>query len=341
MGWDRRGNRRFYYRGQREGRRVRRIYLGNGPLAELAARADEQRRAERQERARVWRELEAGWGAADLINDRLDHASEILAEAALTRAGYHRHDRGSWRRRRMALKEDKPEAGTGSAHEVQRVLERAQQGDRAVLPELTRMLDTNPQVWLNLGDLAAHAERAWVGLAAGPDLALGESLCRKLAALKAELAGPTPSPLERLLVDRVAACWIQTHYADAVAGQAKGRDLTPAQLDHLIRRQERAQRSYLAAIRSLATVRKLLPTAEVTIAPGKRQAVGAPTGTRPDQGDREGRAARPEETPATATKEGRPGRPKAASKGRSRAAREASIPKVLRDLLHGLVATEN
>ena len=91
---------------------------------------------------------------------------------------------------------------------------------------------------------------------------IAEALTRKAAALTLELAGPCPTMLERLLVDRVVTGWLQLHYCDLLAAQAP----TSRQSDYLQRSQERAQRRYLSAIRSLATVRRLLlPALQVNI----------------------------------------------------------------------------
>ena len=70
------------------------------------------------------------------------------------------------------------------------------------------------------------------------------------------LAGPGPSPLERLLVERVVACWLQVHYSDASYAQLKGTN--PAQHTAALQRQNSAQQRYLQALKALATVRKLL-----------------------------------------------------------------------------------
>jgi hypothetical protein len=150
---------------------------------------------------------------------------------------------------------------------MRRLLERAERGDRSVLPALEMLLDATPEVWRAYGDLARVAEEAWVELVSGPNLLLKESLRRKLAELKSEvLSDPAASPLERLLVKRVGAGWLQTAYADAAAAQAREKPLDLAQLEQQQRRQERAQKGYLTAIRSLATVRKLLATADVRTA---------------------------------------------------------------------------
>jgi hypothetical protein len=146
------------------------------------------------------------------------------------------------------------------------VLEQAEQGDRSALLALEMLLDATPEVWRAYGDLARVAEDAWVELVAGPNVLLMESLRRKLAELKSELlSDPVASPLEQLLVERVGAGWLQTAYAGAAAAQAREKPLDLAQLEQQQRRQERAQKGYLAAIRTLATVRKLL-AADVRLA---------------------------------------------------------------------------
>jgi hypothetical protein len=96
MAWEARGGSRYFYKVTRDGGRVRRLYLGHGPVAELAARDAELRRAERQVRARSQARLEAAEAAAR----ELAELAELLARAALVAAGYHRHDRGAWRQRR-------------------------------------------------------------------------------------------------------------------------------------------------------------------------------------------------------------------------------------------------
>jgi hypothetical protein len=139
---------------------------------------------------------------------------------------------------------------------LQRLVTRAEQGDESVLPELRAALDANPWIWERYGDLAQQSQAAWLGLIAGSNLMLHESTRRKAEQLRAELAGPQPSPLERLLVERTVSCWLQTHYADAAYAQLKG--TTPAQHTAALRRQNSAQQRYLQAVKALATVRKLL-----------------------------------------------------------------------------------
>ena len=73
---------------------------GPGPAAQLAALLVEERRSGRRERARAWRAEEArGGGRRPASGRRTSWA--IAMRAALLAAGYHQHDRGAWRRRRM------------------------------------------------------------------------------------------------------------------------------------------------------------------------------------------------------------------------------------------------
>ena len=96
MAWETRGGGRYYYKVSRDDGRVRRLYLGTGPVAELAVRDAELRRAERQARARSQARLEA----AEAASQELAELADLLVRAALVAAGYHRHDRGNWRKRR-------------------------------------------------------------------------------------------------------------------------------------------------------------------------------------------------------------------------------------------------
>src|SRR4051794_3926686 len=102
MAWDVRGGRRYYYRSCREGGRVRRVYVGTGPGAEAVADADavdRSAREEARERFQAERNAERGRLTAALGPvRRLDALAGALAALALAGAGYHRANRGAWRR---------------------------------------------------------------------------------------------------------------------------------------------------------------------------------------------------------------------------------------------------
>jgi hypothetical protein len=146
------------------------------------------------------------------------------------------------------------------------LVDRAQKGDATALPDLRQWLQ-NPEVVDVLGgDLARQAEHSLLDRATGKDLSFREAVLRKLETMRAELAGPAPSPLERLLAERVVTCWLQVHDADIRLAQNETK-LSLAQAEYHQSRCDRAHRRYLSAIKTLATVRKLaLPVLQVNIA---------------------------------------------------------------------------
>jgi hypothetical protein len=139
--------------------------------------------------------------------------------------------------------------------ELVRFVKRAESGDTSTLPALRDMLQDQAAVDLFGGNLARQVELSLVEKAAGKNLAFREALLRKLDLMRAELAGPSPTPLEKLLVGRIVTCWLQLHDLDARIAQSK--DWTIAQADYHERCRDRAHRRHLSAIKMLATVRRL------------------------------------------------------------------------------------
>ncbi|MFO7905996.1 MAG: hypothetical protein R6U98_25275 [Pirellulaceae bacterium] len=101
-------------------------------------------------------------------------------------------------------------------------------------------------------------------MAGRDNLAFREGLKRKLAALRAELEGPNPTPAEKLLVDRVVACWLQVQEADVRYAQSGNSN--PQQANYHLKRQDHAHRRFLSAMKTLAMVRKMaLPALQVNV----------------------------------------------------------------------------
>jgi hypothetical protein len=103
MALEKRGCRSYYYRGIRDGERVRKEYIGAGEFAEALARADAAikriKQAEREaELQRVREEVEHLEALAAPVLE-IDEAAEVLARAHLIAGGY-RNRRGEWRRAR-------------------------------------------------------------------------------------------------------------------------------------------------------------------------------------------------------------------------------------------------
>ena len=99
--WERRERGGLYYtRSRKEGGRVVREYIGGGVLGEIAALEDECERRRREEGVALWKEERQRLEDLMVPLDELCEAAEVLAHAALVVAGYRRHHRGEWRKRR-------------------------------------------------------------------------------------------------------------------------------------------------------------------------------------------------------------------------------------------------
>jgi hypothetical protein len=174
--------------------------------------------------------------------------------------------------------------------EIKAVLARAGGGDQAALPRLRALLDETG-LWRRLGDLAAHAEMTWIGHVSGTDLALKEMLARKLGALKVEVGGPAPSPLERLLIDRIAVNWLMVSHADLEAAGTNDGD--PRRADLAMKRQTQAMQRYATAIKALAAIRRLLPPALVPAGDGPAADL-AEAGTQEHEAEPKSRRPKPD-----------------------------------------------
>ena len=349
-----------FSRSVRTGAKVKRVFFGKGPAAQLAAALDDQRRAERRARAEAWHTAEAARAAAEGTLHALDELVGLLMRATMAAAGYHQHDRGPWRKRRMNGNEATGDKGSGvaavegreagpppgdpgdralTADELRELLGRAERGDRAVLPALRAVLDHAPALWRHAGDLARVAIADWVDLIAARNLMTRESLTRQVAELKAELAGPDAPPLERLLAERVACTWMQVAHADSAVAGLRGQGATIAQLDLMQRRQVRTHQSFLTAIKALAAVRRLAvaapPAAPV-------QAVGA-EGAIPRSVSKGRPRSAAAATRATGSRDvGRlDGGDGQEAPEDEAAARDQVMPRVIRDRLRGVVAGDN
>ena len=152
------------------------------------------------------------------------------------------------------------------ADQIMALVDCANRGDTSVLPALRKVFDDHPALWEENGDLARIVEAGWLKRMGGKDELFKESVARHLRAMRKELCGPAPSPLERLLVDRIGVCWLALHYAEAIYAQTGG-DMTFKQGEYYQDRIDRSQKRYLAAIKALAQIRRLqVPMVRVNVA---------------------------------------------------------------------------
>jgi hypothetical protein len=91
----------------------------------------------------------------------------------------------------------------------------------------------------------------------------------ELCEVAAELAGPSPSPVERVLAETAATSWFayrlyEAAYAAAMRGEG---GMSLAQSEHSQRRMDRAHRRLMSTLKTLATVRRLaLPALQINVA---------------------------------------------------------------------------
>lgn len=155
----------------------------------------------------------------------------------------------------------------GDIEGARELMVRAHEGDESVLPTLRELLDAVPTLARKFVDPAREAEQIMLRNYAGEDLMLKEAMPRTLKLMREELAGADPSPLERLLVERVVATWFQLQYFESLYHQHL-QGMTIVQSDYYQRRIDRAHNRHLSAVRTLAQVRKLLKpsVAQINIA---------------------------------------------------------------------------
>ena len=166
-------------------------------------------------------------------------------------------------RKRKSVSED-PSELIEDRKKLIELLERAEEGDTEVLPTLRKVLDEEPKI-ARFIDLARNVERSIVKSLSGDDLFSQEAIPRNLKEMREQIAGENPSTLERLLAERIAVCWLQLQYYEAIYAQNL-KKFTITQSEYHQRRIDKAHKRYLSAIRTLAQLRKIGPAVQINIA---------------------------------------------------------------------------
>ena len=105
MGWEKG---RYYTRTKRVDGKVVREYFGCGPEAERAAREDVEAR-DRRRNQQLEEQIERDTcDALDAPFEEIDQFTAMAVDILFEQAGYHRHDRGGWRKPRIRISHFKP-----------------------------------------------------------------------------------------------------------------------------------------------------------------------------------------------------------------------------------------
>jgi hypothetical protein len=93
-------------------------------------------------------------------------------------------------------------------------------------------------------------------------------LRQEISDFTANLAGPNPTAVERMLAETAATSWFAFRLHEAqYAGAITADGMTLAQSEHAQRRIDRAHRRFLSTGKTLATVRRLaLPGLQINVA---------------------------------------------------------------------------
>ena len=99
MGWEQRGNNSYYYRKERDGSRVKSVYVGRGEIADMVSQI-QSTSALLERSARATYSLEAIKSQkAEVAMEQTSELIRLLTQASLLSAGFHTHKR-QWRKKR-------------------------------------------------------------------------------------------------------------------------------------------------------------------------------------------------------------------------------------------------
>jgi hypothetical protein len=142
--------------------------------------------------------------------------------------------------------------------ELKRLLERANAGDEAALPELKRAFDRHPELSAWLGDLVRLAHDSVLRWAAGNCLGSREAIARQAEELRQRLLDEARSELEKLLIDRLVISWLEVYAAEVHLAERLAQGTAAGVVTQAVQKVlDRAHQRFLGAVRCLATVQKL------------------------------------------------------------------------------------
>jgi hypothetical protein len=241
MAWRTVGSQRYYQQTYRDvDGTVRTRYVGRGPAAEAVAALDvagRARRIEDRELARTERER-----LARLEGPLVEYCEGVDGpfDAWMRLSAWHQH-KGPWRRTGRIKRRNRHTLTKIDELLAAEVFRRPEQEGH-----LTDLIETYG------GDLAGRVLDMIIS-SITDDPKEREALRRQYARLRDDLAGPAPSASERVLAERVAVAHFDSYYSDLLAHS----HYNMLHGDFVQRRQDRAERRYLRAVRALAECRKI------------------------------------------------------------------------------------
>jgi hypothetical protein len=166
-----------------------------------------------------------------------------------------------------AITKEEKEARRHTVERLNELVKKAEKGNKEGLPEIRKILKESPELAWRIMDYGKLAEWHFIErMTKDKDFGSKELLKRQLASMREEIAGENPSPLERLLAERVVATWLQIQLFEGMYAAGMHQSMSTNQRNYLQERSDRAHRNHLSAIRMLAQIRKMGPAVQINIA---------------------------------------------------------------------------
>ncbi len=232
MAWEKRGNRSYFYRKKKIKGHVVAEYFGPGWLGQAAdLHYREKRIFAGVKRDKRDRERKVETGLDRLVSDFSRQVRDYVA-GVLVANGYHRHDRGNWRKRRAMSKPKQ----LPTAEQTALARQLNDQGLNVLAAStLTQMI--------NAVGLSGESEKALLG---------------DLERLRRGLGWETSSALERLLIECIAVDWLNLQFVTQnLAHNTSETNCKTHSAEHFERRFSMCHHRYLSSTLALARVRRL------------------------------------------------------------------------------------
>lgn len=278
MGWETRRGRRYYYRKKRKGGKVVSQYIGQGEFALLAVRlgslVDQQLQLERAQERRELEKFIQELRRVDQVIDKYHAEVRQVVAMVLEQLGYRKH-KGQWRMPREMKKQITQKITLEEYDEFQGLVNAADKetAKPADLEKATQYAQARPGLF-DVSNLIAQNVVSSVLNSVNINAIGKVYLEGEAAALRRSLGEATASPLELLLIQQIAICWMRLQLMEQVYSlNFSSGNVSFAKATHLEHRLSSTQKRYLHAVESLARVRRLLARPGVQINVAEQQVV--------------------------------------------------------------------
>ena len=141
--------------------------------------------------------------------------------------------------------------------QIVRNLLAAERGDTVAQSNLDSALIENPRLWKIIDTVENELAGGLIKSCFPESWLLQKAMSHRMETMREELLGDSPSPVDRLLVERICVCWLGLQSAQLKSLGNAGGERSIATLDFYDRQLGAANKRYLAAIRALASIRRL------------------------------------------------------------------------------------